>query len=113
MKNMSFFIIILGCLSVFILGGCADRGAILESDYYVQIHGKAEKNENKNNYVYNLEGYNEKGKKKMVSFFVEKPYQEGDIVRVPRSYDGYTGEPEAIKSDKLPEKIKDRFNLEK
>ncbi|KFK81491.1 hypothetical protein DK44_2404 [Bacillus atrophaeus] len=48
----------------------------------------------------------------MVSFFVEKPYQEGDIVRVPRSYDGYTGEPEAIKSDKLPEKIKDRFNLE-
>ncbi|MCI3194182.1 YxeA family protein [Bacillus sp. HU-1818] len=113
MKNMSVFIIILGCLSVFILGGCADRGTILESDYYVQINGKAEKNENKNNYVYNLEGYNEKGKKKMVSFFVEKPYQEGDIVRVPRSYDGYTGEPEAIKSDKLPEKIKDRFNLEK
>ncbi|MCY9166738.1 YxeA family protein [Bacillus atrophaeus] len=112
MKNMSVFIIILGCLSVFVLGGCADRGA-LESDYYVQIHGKAEKNENKNNYVYNLEGYNEKGKKKMVSFFVEKPYQEGDIVRVPRSYDGYTGEPDAIKSDKLPEKIKDRFNLEK
>lgn len=109
---MSVFIIILGCLSVFVLGGCADRGAVLESDYYVQIHGKAEKNENKNNYVYNLEGYNEKGKKKMVSFFVEKPYQEGDIVRVPRSYDGYTGEPEAIKSDKLPEKIKDRFNLE-
>lgn len=109
---MSVFIIILGCLSVFVLGGCAERGAVLESDYYVQIHGKAEKNENKNNYVYNLEGYNEKGKKKMVSFFVEKPYQEGDIVRVPRSYDGYTGEPEAIKSDKLPEKIKDRFNLE-
>ncbi|MCY9109092.1 YxeA family protein [Bacillus atrophaeus] len=73
---------------------------------------RRKKNENKNNYVYNLEGYNEKGKKKMVSFFVEKPYQEGDIVRVPRSYDGYTGEPEAIKSDKLPEKIKDRFNLE-
>ncbi|MGY3839505.1 YxeA family protein [Bacillus atrophaeus] len=113
MKNMSVFIIILGCLSVFVLGGCADRGAVLESDYYVQIHGKAEKNENKNNYVYNLEGYNEKGKKKTVSFFVEKPYQEGDIVRVPRSYDGYTGEPEAIKSDKLPEKIKDQFNLEK
>ncbi|WP_406621906.1 YxeA family protein [Bacillus atrophaeus] len=113
MKNMSVFIIILGCLSVFILGGCADRGAILKSDYYVQIHGKAEKNENKNNYIYNLEGYNEKGKKKMVSFFVEKPYQEGDIVRVPRSYDGYTEEPEAIKSDKLPEKIKARFNLEK
>ncbi|MCY8934682.1 YxeA family protein [Bacillus atrophaeus] len=112
MKNMSVFIIILGCLSAFVLGGCADRGAVLESDYYVQIHGKAEKNENKNNYVYNLEGYNEKGKKKMVSFFVEKPYQEGDIVRVPRSYDGYTGEPEAIKSDKVPEKIKDRFNLE-
>ncbi|KFK83491.1 hypothetical protein DK44_2403 [Bacillus atrophaeus] len=45
MKNMSVFIIILGCLSVFVLGGCAERGAVLESDYYVQIHGKAEKNE--------------------------------------------------------------------
>ncbi|AEB23701.1 MULTISPECIES: YxeA family protein [Bacillus amyloliquefaciens group] len=113
MKKMTVFIIVLSCLSVFMLGGCADRGAVLESDYYVQIHGKAEKNENKDNYVYNLEGYNEKGKKKLVSFFVEKPYQEGDIVRVPRSHDGYTGEPEAIKSDKLPEKIKDRFNLKK
>lgn len=61
MKNMSIFIIILGCLSVFILGGCADQGAVLESDYYVQIHGKAEKNKNNSNYVYNLEGYNEKG----------------------------------------------------
>ncbi|WP_406795361.1 YxeA family protein [Bacillus velezensis] len=113
MKNMSIFIIILGCLSVFILGGCADQGAVLESDYYVQIHGKAEKNKNNSNYVYNLEGYNEKGKKKMVSFFVEKPYQEGDIVRIPRSYEGYTGESEAIKAEKLPEKIKDRFNIEK
>lgn len=49
----------------------------------------------------------------MVSFFVEKPYQEGDIVRVPRSYEGYTGGSEAIKAEKLPEKIKDRFNIVK
>ncbi len=40
----------------------------------------------------------------MVSFFVEKPYREGDIVRVPRSHNGYTGEPEAIKSDKTARK---------
>ncbi len=47
----------------------------------------------------------------MVSFFVEKPYQEGDIVRVPRSHDVLENL-KLLNPIKLPEKIKDRFNLE-
>lgn len=79
MKKMTVFIIVLGCLSVFMLGGCADRGAVLESDYYVQIHGKAEKNENKDNYVYNLEGYNEKGKKKWSLSLLKSLIKKGTL----------------------------------
>ncbi|ASB87386.1 DUF1093 domain-containing protein [Bacillus sonorensis] len=113
MKNITFFVMILGCLSAFILGGCAEKGAVLESDFYVQIHGKAEQAGNKKDYVYNVEGINEDGKKKVVSFFVDKPCQEGTLVRVPRRYDGYTGKPNVIKAEDLPEKLKEQFHMEK
>lgn len=71
---------ILGCLSAFILGGCAEKGAVLESDFYVQIHGKAEQAGNKKDYVYNVEGINEDGKKKSCHFLLTS------LVKRERSY---------------------------
>ncbi|MSO00716.1 hypothetical protein BHT95_19215 [Bacillus paralicheniformis] len=110
MKKMVFFVLILSCMPVFLLTACNQKNAKLESDYYVQIHDQAEKAPN-SQYVYNLEGYNKDGKKKVVSFFVDKPYSKGTLVRVPRSYDGYTGKPAVMKADELPDKIKDQFDL--
>ncbi|WP_268365069.1 YxeA family protein [Bacillus haynesii] len=108
MKKIAFFVLILSCMPVFLLTACNQKNVKLESDYYVQIHDQAEKAPNKQ-YVYNLEGYNKDGKKKVVSFFVDKPYPKGTLVRVPRSYDGYTGMPAVMKTDELPDKIKDQF----
>ncbi|WP_241747053.1 hypothetical protein [Lysinibacillus sphaericus] len=47
---------------------------------------------------------------KVVSFFAEKPFEKGTIVRVPRSYDGYTGDPQVMNVDELPKTIKENFN---
>lgn len=46
-----------------------------------------------------------KKQKKRISFFAEKPNQEGRIGLVP----GYTGEFGAVKTDTLPAAIKGRF----
>ncbi|WP_176465411.1 hypothetical protein [Bacillus siamensis] len=50
-----------------------------------------------------------KKQKKRISFFAEKPNQEGHIGLVP----GYTGEFGAVKTDTLPAAIKERFKENK
>ncbi|WP_068984431.1 MULTISPECIES: YxeA family protein [Lysinibacillus] len=102
---------LLSCLTIFTLVGCSSNDVALEKDYYVQIQGKAEKTNNEGQYVYNLNGYDKDGNEKIVSFFVEEMFEEGTILLVPRSYDGYTGEIKVIHEDELPKEIKKKFNF--
>ncbi|MFJ5565292.1 hypothetical protein [Lysinibacillus xylanilyticus] len=42
-------------------------------------------------------------------YFADKPFKEGTIVCIPRSLEGYTGDPKEINMDDLPENIKGTF----
>lgn len=113
MKDIKFLVVLFSCLSVIMLVGCSENGVMLEEDYYVRIEGKAEQTaNNENQYVYNLNGFDKDGNEKVVSFFVDKPYEEGTLIRIPRSLEGYTGEAKVIGIDELPEKVKEKFNLD-
>ncbi|MFB7157372.1 MULTISPECIES: DUF1093 domain-containing protein [unclassified Lysinibacillus] len=108
MKMMKFMAMTI-LLATFLVG-CGEKGALIEKDYYVQIN-EEEQTPNSNGYfVYALEGYDKDGNEKVVSFFAEKPFEKGTIVRVPRSLDGYTGEPQVMNGDELPKNIKEKFN---
>ncbi|MFJ8103126.1 DUF1093 domain-containing protein [Lysinibacillus sp. NPDC096212] len=92
------------------LVGCGDKGALIEKDYYVQINEELQTPNSNGHFVYALEGYDKDGNEKVVSFFAEKPYKKGTIVRVPRSLEGYTGDPKVMNVDDLPENVKGKFN---
>ncbi|MFE0505940.1 YxeA family protein [Peribacillus butanolivorans] len=110
MKTIKF-LTILSCLTIFMLVGCGKKDVVFEKDYYVQIEGEAEQTNNEGQDVYNLKGFDENGNEKIVSFFVDKPYEEGTLLRIPRSFEGYTGNAKVIEADELPKEIKKKFNL--
>ncbi|MBD8005782.1 DUF1093 domain-containing protein [Bacillus norwichensis] len=110
MKVMKAFAI-LSCLAAFMLVGCGKKEVILENDYYVQIDEEPEETNNEGQYVYNVEGIDEKGNKKVVYFYVEEPYEIGTVLRVPRSVEGYTGDPEVVEADDLSDEIKEKLHL--
>ena len=95
-------------LTIFLVG-CGEKGALIEKDYYVQINEELQTQNSNGHYIYALEGYDKDGNKKVVSFFAEKPFEKGTIVRVPRSLDGYTGEPQVMNGDEIPKNIKEKF----
>ncbi|MFJ7915516.1 MULTISPECIES: DUF1093 domain-containing protein [Lysinibacillus] len=108
MKIMKFLAITI--LFTTFLVGCGDKGAMIEKDYYVQINEELQTPNSNGHFVYALEGYDKDGNEKVVSFFAEKPFKKGTIVRVPRSLEGYTGDPKVINVDDLPENVKGKFN---
>ena len=108
MKIMKFLAITI--LFTTFLVGCGDKGALIEKDYYVQINEELQTPNSNGHFVYALEGYDKDGNEKVVGFFAEKPFKKGTIVCVPRSLEGYTGDPEVMNMDDLPENIKGKFN---
>ncbi|KOS60337.1 DUF1093 domain-containing protein [Lysinibacillus agricola] len=108
MKKMKFITITL--LFTILLVGCGEKGALIEKDFYVQINEEAQTPEGNSNYVYVVDGYDKDGNEKVITFFVEKPFEKGTIIRVPRSLEGYTGDPEVMNVDELPNNIKEKFN---
>ncbi|MGE8004285.1 DUF1093 domain-containing protein [Lysinibacillus sp. NPDC093216] len=108
MKIMKFLAMTI--LFTTFLVGCGDKGALIEKDYYVQINEELQTPNSNGHFVYALEGYDKDGNEKVVSFFAEKPYKKGTIVRVPRGLEGYTGDPKVMNVDDLPENVKGKFN---
>lgn len=108
MKKMKFMA--MAILFATFLVGCGEKGALVEKDYYVQINEEEQTPNSNGQYVYTIEGYDKDGNEKVVSFFAEKPFEKGTIVRVPRSLDGYTGDPQVMNVDELPKTIKENFN---
>ncbi|MFJ8260399.1 YxeA family protein [Rummeliibacillus sp. NPDC094406] len=106
-KSLTIF----SCLVIFILVGCGKKDVVLEKDYYVKIDEEAEQTNNKEQYVYNLKGYDENGDEKVVYFYVDKPYKKGTLLRVPRSLEGYTGSNEVIEAYELPKEVKMKLKL--
>lgn len=107
MKIIKFFAITI-LFSTFLVG-CGDKGALIEKDYYVQINEELQTPNSNGHYVYALEGFDKDGNEKVVSFFAEKSFKKGTIIRIPRSLEGYTGDPQVINVDDLPKNIKEKF----
>lgn len=107
MKIMKFLAITF-LLTTFLVG-CGDKGALIEKDYYVQINEELQSPNSNGHYVYAQVGYDKDGNEKVVSFFADNPFKEGTIVCIPRSLEGYTGDPKVINMDDLPENIKGKF----
>ncbi|WMT40444.1 YxeA family protein [Paenibacillus sp. D2_2] len=113
MKGIKLLVAIFSCVSVLMLFGCSNENKVMfEEDYYVQIGDKVEQStQNDEQYIYNVTGYDKDGKEKVVSFFSEKMYDKGTLIRIPRSLEGYTGEPTVIGADELPVKVKEKLGL--
>jgi uncharacterized protein (TIGR01655 family) len=113
MKGIKLLVAMFSCVSVLMLFGCSNENkALFEKDYYVQIGDKVEQSvHNNEQYIYNVTGYDNDGNEKVVSFFSEKMYDKGTLIRIPRSLEGYTGEPTVIGADELPEKVKEKLSL--
>lgn len=109
MKMMKF--IAMTILFATLLVGCGEKGALIEKDYFIQINEELQTPNSNGHYVYALEGGDEEGNEQVVSFFAEKAYDKGTLLRVPRSLQGYTGEPEVIQADEVPKNIKGNLNL--
>lgn len=107
MKKMKFMVMTI--LFATFLVGCGEKGALIEKDYYVQINEEQKTPDSNGTYVYTIEGYDKDGNEKVVSFFAEQPFAKGTILRVPRSLEGYTGEPQVMHGNELPKKIKEKF----
>ncbi|MEY8191854.1 DUF1093 domain-containing protein [Peribacillus simplex] len=105
-KSLAIF----SCLATFMLVGCGKKEVMFEKDYYVQIDEEPEQT-NEGQYVYNLKGFDENGNEKVVYFYVEEPYKIGTLLHLPRSLDGYTGDPEVIEADDLSKEVKKKLNL--
>ncbi|GIN92862.1 hypothetical protein J6TS1_48420 [Siminovitchia terrae] len=110
MKMIKAFAIF-SCLATFMLVGCGKKEVIIEKDYYVQIDEEPEQTNNEGQYVYNIKGFEGNGNEKVVYFYVEEPYEIGTLLRVPRSIEGYTGDPEVIEADDLSKEVKEKLNL--
>ncbi|MBT2618893.1 MULTISPECIES: YxeA family protein [unclassified Bacillus (in: firmicutes)] len=106
MKTIKFLLTVFSCLAVFMLVSCGKDSAMFEKDYYVKIGENEQTPDDNGEYVYILKGFDKSGKEKVVTFFVDKPFKKGTIVRVPRSYNGHTGIAEEIKVNGLPQNIK-------
>jgi len=113
MKGIKLLVTIFSCLAMLMLFGCSNENKVLfEKDYFVQIGDKVEKSaHNDEQYIYNVTGYDKDGEEKVVSFFLGKMYDKGTLIRVPRSLEGYTGEPTVIGADELPWKVKEKLDL--
>ena len=106
-KSLAIF----SCLATFMLVGCGKKEVMYEKDYFVQIDEEAEQTNNEGQYVYNVKGFDENGNEKVVYFYVEEPYKKGTLLRLPRSLEGYTGDPEVIEADILSKEVKKKLNL--
>ncbi|WP_195575096.1 YxeA family protein [Paenibacillus sp. 1001270B_150601_E10] len=100
---------IISIVAILMLAGCGGKEVLLEKDYYVQVAGSPEQTKNEQQYIYNITGFDKNGNEQVVYFYVEEPYKEGTLLRVPRSSEGYTGNPTVIEENDLPAKVKEIF----
>jgi len=65
----------------------------------------------KDQYVYILNGYDEKGNERLITFYTEEPLEENSFVKVRTDLNGYTDKPSEINIGYVPdvamEKIED------
>lgn len=88
------------------LFACSPVEEATEKEYFVEIYEDYD-TEREADYVYILDGFDENGKEKLITFSVEEKLERGSFYKVPTSLDGYTGDAEEVSSDDLPKKAKE------
>ncbi|MFL7944397.1 YxeA family protein (plasmid) [Priestia megaterium] len=82
----------------------------MKNDYYAQITESAYTiNKDSHQYIYSLNGFDEHGKEKSLTFSVDKPYKKGTLVVVTRTKAGYTGDVHVVKENQLPSTVQKKL----
>ncbi|HLQ73058.1 MAG TPA: YxeA family protein [Bacillota bacterium] len=105
MKKLTLVLFIL-CTA---LVACSSEESLFVKDYYVHVTESYD-TERDHDYVYILDGYDENGKEKLITFYVDEPLDIGTVMEVPTQADGYTGDVKEIDMEKVPEKAQESFS---
>ena len=77
------------------LTGCNQVMGFIEKDYYVYLNEDYNTFHN-DQYVYILNGYDEKGNERLITFYTEEPLENNTFVKVRTDLNGYTDIPKEI-----------------